>query len=415
MTQHEHMLRQNLYDIELYARKSLDALERGVDVIPDWIHHKIATARTHMKDTGHFVRYEAHMGRRYSGDKNEMCRGALMNIREYAQAIAKALEKGKQPLPEWAQNKLAVSAEYMDCVGHYLENRGEGRVYSGPAWQTQQFQKEYRGRRIYAQTIEKVFEGRGVAAIGGVRWVPPPAVPGREYSMNRSYEDPRVAQQRELQARRYGVPGYAPGTPGWAGAGGVAQKPHPGPGGCIRGGRNKKGLKRGMGAQHTYGSMGYGSMGDGSMDLATGGERMRRYSMTWKYENTGHEEGHLHCSSCGGIAEEGHRFSGSPPPMKFYCDPPCKSTHTCYPGDICIKTPISAGESGATPSSGPKRIGRRRKRPKHQSRRKRRSARRYGEGEGDVIGRGPSGLAPSGKMKRLWRSRQKSGGSFAGP
>ena len=250
--EHGYMVRQNLYDIDHYARISLDALKHGVDIVPDWIHHKIATARTHMKDVGHYVRYNVHMGRKYgqTTKRHEMCEGALLNISEYAMAVHKAIQGGGEPLPEWAQNKLAVVAEYMDCVGHYFEGRAGGRKYSGPAWQTQQFQKEYPGSRVYSGVEKFVDDRRGVAAVGGVRFVPPPATPGLPYR-----------RRGEYSSRRYGVPGHPYGTPGWAGAGGVAQSP-----GIIRGGCNKKGLKRG---RHTYGSMGYGSMGIGSMDRAT--------------------------------------------------------------------------------------------------------------------------------------------------
>lgn len=283
------MLKQNLYDINLYAQKSLDAMERGIDVVPDWIHHKLGTARAYMKDVGHFIRYRMREGRKYaSTPKHEVCRNALMNISEYARAISQAIEKGAL-LPEWAQHKISVVSEYMDCIGHNLEHRTQGRAYTGPAWQTQHFQKTFSGPRVYSQVI--VTNDRGVAAVGGVRWVPPPAQPGMEYpTAARSAHQhglgpvPPYLQYRQVsEGRQYGVPGRALGAPGWAGAAGVAQAPHPG--GCIRGGRNKKGLKRGP--PHAYGSLGYASMGDGSMDLATGGERMRRYA----------------CPSCGGDAE----------------------------------------------------------------------------------------------------------------
>ena len=281
-----YMVRKNLYEIDLYAKKSLDAFREGIDVIPDWIHHKVATVRTHMKDAGHFVRWEAHEGRRYGArNKHEMGIVALQNISEYASAIQDALEKGQRPLPEWVQNKLSISASMMDRIGHYLESRVEGRRYSYPAWQTEEFQRDYKGPRAYGQVIE-FDDRRGVAAVGGVRWVPPPALPGeRRYSrtttqLRLTNTGPAMAHA----ARRFGVPGHPYGTPGWAGQAGVETF-----GGCIRGARNKRGLKQ---MPHVYGSMGYGSMGDGSMDLATGGERMRRYSQTCV------------CPECGGPMEE---------------------------------------------------------------------------------------------------------------
>lgn len=419
--EHEgYMLRQNLYDIGLYAKKSLDALE-SVDVIPDWIHHKLGAARTNMKDVGHFVRFQVHEGRRFSGkDKHTMCHEALINIKEYAQLMRKALERGDRKFPEWALNKISVTADYMDCVGHYLENRA-GRRFGGPAWQTQEFQKDFPGHRVYGGVEKVIYDTRGVAAVGGVRWVPPPALPGQPYRGQRKYGTQmmsRTAPQRGPQGpkgpvghvfaadpRRYGASFYA-------GQAGVAQAPHPG--GCIRGGRNKKGLKRGVGAQHVYGSLGYGSMGDGSMDLATGGERMRRYAMTWRYTHS--------CPACGGdavTAEE--RVYGASPELKDPFRNACVKVigwdgkvkeicpHKRIKLDTGLRDPFhSKREPGFASSSA--QDGRRKKK-----RRMGRRNRRYGAGEGVPIGRGPSGLAPSGKMKRLLRSKRKSGDSFAGP
>ena len=228
--------------------------------------------------------------------------------------------------------------------------------------------------------------------------------------MNRSYEDPRVAQQRELHARRYGVPGHAPGTPGWAGAGGIAQSPGPG---CRSGGGG------GAAPPHAYGSLGYASMGDGSMDMATGGERMdRRYGLTWKYENT--------CPLCGDEHENDYderRYGGSCPPGEIRtCDIMDPFTKKCTVWG-CKKAPIApetidpfgASRGLQLSAGGGRRSGRRKKRSKRAGRRKHRQVRRYGEGEGVEIGHGPSGLVPSGKMKRLLRSKRKSEGSFAGP
>jgi hypothetical protein len=75
----------------------------------------------------------------------------------------------------------------------------------------------------------------------------------------------KIAHFVEVQAqhgRRYGVPGFVYGEPGWAGQGGVQ------PGG-------RAGLMRGGDPlPHNYGSLGYGSMGIGSMDRATAPQMM---------------------------------------------------------------------------------------------------------------------------------------------
>lgn len=327
------MIRKSLYEIDLYARKGIEAFKKGVDVVPDWLHHKIATARTHMKDVGHFIRYEMHEGRRYSGTEiYELCALDLKNIAEYANLVDRALQKGQPQVPEWVQHKLSIVAEYMDCIGHYLEARSEGRRYSYPAWQTQEFQMDYKGPRAYAQ-VKDYDDRRSVAAVGGVRWIAPPALPGE---------------------RRYGVPGHPYGTPGWAGQGGVAQQPLA----IIRGARNKRGLKQ---MPHVYGSQGYGSMGDGSMDLATGGERMRRYAM---------------CPSCGGHAievEAGRSYSGELKDPFKECvkiiDPWTNETKTVCrggPGTISteIKDPFKSGQGRR-----PRNVRKKRRRSYRRSRR----------------------------------------------
>ena len=87
--------------------------------------------------------------------------------------------------------------------------------------------------------------------------------------------------------RRFGTP-----PPGWIGAGGVAQIPHP-----------NRGMRSGgggpMGGVQTYGSLGYGSMGDGSMDMA--------------------------------VRQEGRRFSGLFCPKGYYMH--CHKPFDCH----CIK------------------------------------------------------------------------------
>lgn len=140
-----------------------------------------------------------------------------------------------------------------------------------------------------------------------------PMRPGAmEFTMppNRMLEPHRQGEQSRMlwhqTGRRFGNP-----PPGWIGAGGVAQIPHP-----NRGMRREPersfgpGLSAGQGgvqafeggggpmAVQTYGSLGYGSMGDGSMDMA--------------------------------VRQEGRRFSG------LFC-PPGHYFH-CHDGDChCVK------------------------------------------------------------------------------
>jgi len=188
-----------------------------------------------------------------------------------------------------------IAAAHLAAASRKHKKRKKARSYSGPASQTQEFQKQYRGPRIYAETVEKGYETRGAAGVGGAQWTPPPGERARRAPAvdNRgalvlASDPPRPGYilAGHPRHRRYGVPGIAPGAPGWAGAGGIAQAP--GPGCKSRGGRGQGG-----GPGHGYGSLGSErSMGDGSMDMAAGGERMRRYAMTWRYENV--------CPTCGG-------------------------------------------------------------------------------------------------------------------
>jgi len=149
--------------------------------------------------------------------------------------------------------------------------------------------------------------GYGSMMAGG----PAPTAPvkmeiGRmEHTMppNRMLEPHRMGeQQRQLwhqTGRRFGVPGIPAGQPGWAGAGGVAQAPHPmrgmrpvadptfGPGlSAGQGGVQALPPGRGPIAVQTYGSLGYGSMGDGSMDMASRGGQ-RRYAGSKKGSKKG--------------------------------------------------------------------------------------------------------------------------------
>lgn len=86
--------------------------------------------------------------------------------------------------------------------------------------------------------------------------------PSRMLEDHRSVNWSRMMEE-PTNRRRYGVPGHPYGTPGWAGAGGVAQRPLA----AIRGGAMQNRPVRGDG------SMGDVSMGDGSMDMAIQGRR----------------------------------------------------------------------------------------------------------------------------------------------
>lgn len=123
----------------------------------------------------------------------------------------------------------------------------------------------------------------------------PPTAPMESTAMeitmppNRMLEPHRQGEQSRMlwhqTGRRFGNP-----PPGWIGAGGVAQIPHPNSGMRREPDRSfGPGLSAGQGgvqsfegggagpmAVQTYGSLGYASMGDGSMDMAV--RQGRRFS-----------------------------------------------------------------------------------------------------------------------------------------
>jgi len=143
---------------------------------------------------------------------------------------------------------------------------------------------------VYQPGYGSIFPGHAPTVVGKFK----PSMMEHTLPPNRMLEAHRQGlQHRQLYqqtGRRFGVPGFAPGTPGWAGAGGVAQIPHPNSGRRPLPDRTfGPGLSAGQGgvqtfpgggggpiAVQTYGSLGYGSMGDGSMDMAVRGSR--RYS-----------------------------------------------------------------------------------------------------------------------------------------
>lgn len=199
-----HIAQQNLYDIGYYANLALNELESDAGELPQWMNNKISIVRTHMKDVGHFVRFQAHEGKSFAGDFSSgyIARKNLREIAQYADAVLSATKKVGKPLPAWANHKLSSAAELMDCVGHSLVNEAaEGRRYGG---------------------------GHG-GADALQSWIIREAGwnDGRRYGVWESVDNPTASprirpagiHQRML---RFGVPGIPYPEPGWAGQGGVA-------------------------------------------------------------------------------------------------------------------------------------------------------------------------------------------------
>ena len=139
--------------------------------------------------------------------------------------------------------------------------------------------------------------GYGSMMASGASPNAPMRVGAMEYTMppNRMLEPHRQGEQSRMlwhqTGRRFGNP-----PPGWIGAGGVAQIPHPNMGmrpapdrsfgpGLSAGQGGVQSFQGGAGpmAVQTYGSLGYASMGDGSMDMAV--RQGRRFSKVSDYEN----------------------------------------------------------------------------------------------------------------------------------
>ncbi len=159
---HTHMMRQNLFDIESYAQKSLGELELGAGELPAWTHHILSMVHTHMHDVVHFLRHQASMGRRYGipgtpfpqpgwagqagvattskqftarryGSFSESTRRNLREIVEYAQEAQNLLQQDAGIAPAWLEHKLSLGAGHLDSIGHWLKNESvEGRKYGQP-------------------------------------------------------------------------------------------------------------------------------------------------------------------------------------------------------------------------------------------------------------------------------------------
>jgi hypothetical protein len=192
-----------------------------------------------------------------------------------------------------------------------------------PFWNIPVHAKEGNGdARSYSSPGIKYQSGFGSMMAREVASTVPMDVSGMEYTMppSRMVEPTRMVEQSRMlwhqTGRRFGVPGFQAGQPGWAGAGGVAQIPGPsrgmrempdrsfGPGLSAGQGGVQSFAGGGGGARgvQTYGSIGIASMGDGSMDMAVRGGRQyaappkskrskrrgkRRKKMTRRYGRNG--------------------------------------------------------------------------------------------------------------------------------
>jgi len=190
----------------------------------------------------------------------------LRLISHYARQLLGLLEPGAGPFPQWTADYIAQARLYISEAGHFLRNEAqEGRRYGNhPEAYAYKSDKEkvaymaHSNLHLIEQYAEEIL---GILVLGAGD--PNPMV--QQAVSNTAFIMDKVAHFVEVQAqhgRRYGVPGFVYGEPGWAGQGGVQ------PGGRAGLGRGGDPLP------HNYGSLGYGSMGIGSMDRATAPQMM---------------------------------------------------------------------------------------------------------------------------------------------
>lgn len=198
----------------------------------------------------------------------DLVRRNLRQTAHYAREVLKLLDPGAGPFPQWVSDYVAQARVYISEAGHFLRDEAsQGRRYGNhPEAYASANDKERVAYMVHANLhlIEQYAEEiLGLLVLGA--GAPDPMIV--QAISHASFIMDKVAHYVEVQAqhgRRYGVPGFVYGEPGWAGQGGVQ------PGG-------RAGLMRGGDPlPHNYGSLGYGSMGIGSMDRATAPHMMTR-------------------------------------------------------------------------------------------------------------------------------------------
>lgn len=231
---HAQMYRRLLESVSHYSKKSLGLLESGAGDLPQWTNDVLSATRTHLKDVTHFLRGQADHGIRYGGDPHGRAYMATKNLREVSEYADEALSHMKESaghFPAWVENKISICAEYMDLIGHWLENESvEGRKYG-----------------TYLNPVpgdagdEALYRGRA-DGIGGVKRNPysPNSFQHKIYEQGfregyggspRGYGDDIGDQSVEVGARRYGR------GPGGRGRGGGR---HPGGGPGMGRGRGRR-------------------------------------------------------------------------------------------------------------------------------------------------------------------------------
>jgi len=155
---HTYMSHQNLFDISRYSKMIVQRVRPDAGVLPGWINDAISAVRTHMKDVVHFLRYQSSQGKHYGQtpypsytgrpgidpvmyapraytavdlfNSSYMANKNLYEISAYADEAIGHTRAGAGIFPAWLEHKLSICAEYLDSIGHWLQNEASlGRQY----------------------------------------------------------------------------------------------------------------------------------------------------------------------------------------------------------------------------------------------------------------------------------------------
>jgi len=286
MQDHVQMYRSLLQSIADYSQECLGILEQGAGDLPQWTNDIISRTRAWMKDVTHFLRGQDNRGVRYGSDYHGRAYMATKNLREIHEYALESLSymTGDGILPPWVEKKISVCEEYMDLVGHWLENEYvEGRRYGSylnPVPGDAGDEAYYRGQaagirgesrnpyppnnvlhKIYNQAYqERVNRGPAIGDAGDI-----PLLEGRADGLiadyNNKYDESFGGNLYEqgfnegygTKERRYGARGGSGGGGAGAGAAGAA-----GGGAGARGGPAAVGGGRAAGGGRPGGGRGRG-------------------------------------------------------------------------------------------------------------------------------------------------------------
>lgn len=250
----------NLREISAQTDEAIGYVERGAGIFPAWVEHKLSISAECIDRLGHWLENEEVEGRQYgqgAGFPTGARRPGLLwgpgqagvgtgsGIRRFSASLPpggssrppgggsvprpsgqySAIPTGPRPPPSGAPGPGPGTSEIPTAppgAGWHPGGPGSaGLPIGGPVVvETPQgfiYQPGYgSARRCGPPSTAPMIPSQ-------MEWMMPPS---RMLEVNRMRLPSRMLQQET--GRKFGVPGIPPGQPGWAGAGGVAQIPHPG-------------------------------------------------------------------------------------------------------------------------------------------------------------------------------------------